>query len=129
MNKYNLLAAYDIPGDGDPPPDSGKITNPVLSPFLQSKTGVTFFQDLLPRIIGFAFIIGVLVFFFVFIMGAIQWISSSGDKAGIEQARGKLINALVGLVLLFITFAIIKIVESFFGINILLINLGPLIIS
>jgi len=125
MNKNYIFSAYPsllLAADG-------KITNPVLSPSLQDKTGVEFFHDLLPRIIGLVFIIGVLVFFFVFLFGAIQWISSGGDKATVEQARGRIVNAIIGLVLLFVTIALIKIIESIFGVNILQINLGPLIIN
>jgi UDP-N-acetylmuramyl pentapeptide phosphotransferase/UDP-N-acetylglucosamine-1-phosphate transferase len=105
------------------------ITNPVLGPSLQSKTGVDFFQDLIPRMVGLAFLVGVLVFFFIMITGAIQWITSGGDKAGIESARGKITNAIVGVVILLSLFALLKVIEDFFGINILALDIGPLIIQ
>lgn len=106
------------------------ITNPVLGPSLQSKTGVEFFQDLLPRMIGLAFLVGVLVFFFILIIGAIQWITSGGgDKAAVEAARGKITNAIVGVVLLLSLFALLKVIEDFFGINILALDIGPIIIQ
>ena len=105
------------------------ITNPALGPSLQNKTGVQFFQDLVPRMVGLAFLVGVLIFFFIMIMGAIQWISSGGDKAAIEGARGKITNAIVGVVILLSLFALLKIIEDFFGINILALDIGPLIIQ
>jgi len=105
------------------------IENPVLGPSLQTKTGVGFFQDLLPRMVGLAFLVGVLIFFFVMIMGAIQWITSGGDKAGIELARGKITNAIVGVVILLSLFALLKVLEDFFGINILALDIGPLMIQ
>ena len=105
------------------------ITNPVLGPSLQSKTGVEFFQDLLPRMIGLAFLVGVLVFFFILIIGAIQWIASGGDKTAVEGARGKITNAIVGVVLLLSLFALLKVIEDFFGINILALDIGPIIIQ
>lgn len=102
------------------------IENPVLGPSLQSKSGVGFFQDLLPRMIGLALVIGVIVFFFIMVTGAIQWITSGGDKTAIEGARGKITNALVGVVLLLSVFALLKIIEDFFGINILSLDIGVL---
>ena len=105
------------------------IKNPVLSPSLQSKSGLAFFQDLLPRIVGLAFVVGVLIFFFIMITGAIQWITSGGDKAAVEGARGKITNAVVGVVILLSLFALLKIIEDFFGINILVLDIGPLLIQ
>ncbi len=69
--------------------------------------------------IGLGFVIGILIFFFVMIAGAIQWITSGGDKAAIEGARGKIVNAIVGIVILFALFAIIGVIENFFGLDIL----------
>ncbi len=105
------------------------ITNPALGPSLQSKTGVEFFQDLLPRMVGLAFLVGVLIFFFIMITGAIQWITSGGDKTAIEGARGKITNAIVGVVILLSLFALLKVIQDFFGIKILTLDIGPLIIQ
>ena len=105
------------------------ITNPALGPSLQSTTGVEFIQDLIPRMVGLAFLVGVLIFFFIMVTGAIQWITSGGDKAGIESARGKITNAIVGVVILLSLFALLKVIEDFFGINILALDIGPLMIQ
>jgi len=105
------------------------IKNPVLSPSLQGMTGVGFLNDLLPRLIGMSLVIGIIIFLFIMLIGAIQWITSGGDKAALEGARGKITNAIIGIIILFSVFAILKIVEDFFGINILTIDFGPLIIQ
>src|SRR3990172_7232986 len=97
------------------------LTNPLI-PKAQAGAGAAFFQGFLPAMVGLAYVVGTIIFFFIFLMGAIQWISSGGDKASLEGARGKLSNALVGIVVLFSTFAIIKVIEAFFGINILSID-------
>lgn len=105
------------------------ITNPALGSSLQGFTGVGFFNDLLPRLIGLSFVIGIVIFLFFMVLGAIQWIISGGDKAALEGAKGKITNAIVGIIILFSIFAILKIVEDFFGIDILSLNLGPLVIE
>jgi len=63
------------------------------------------------------------------ITGAIQWISSGGDKQALESARNKISNALVGIVILFAVFAIINLIETFFGINIMTLDMGALVIQ
>ncbi len=115
---------------GAPVEDRTTITNPVLSPNLQdilvNSIPETFFKLFIPRMIGLVFVIGAIIFFFVMMIGAIQWIISGGDKAAIEAARGKIVNAIVGLIILFSTFALLKIIEDFFGINILVLDIGAL---
>ena len=108
-----------------------KITNPAFegSPLGGIATGKEFFQKLIPNLVGLAFVVGAIIFFFIMIIGAIQWISSGGDKTAIEGARGKIVNALVGFVILLSLFALLKVIEGFFGIDILILDIGPLTIQ
>ncbi|HET7098622.1 MAG TPA: hypothetical protein VFI61_00070 [Patescibacteria group bacterium] len=107
-----------------------EIGNPALGPtlqgFSQSEGGSQFFSTIIPNAIMLAFIIGSLVFFFMLVMGSIQWITSGGDKQKLESARGRITSALIGIVLLFASFAIIKLIENFFGIQILTLDILPL---
>jgi hypothetical protein len=102
-----------------------QITNPVLGN-LGNKTGKSFVEGLVSGLLGLSFVIGTLVFFFVLIMGAIQWISSGGDKQALESARGKVTSAIIGLVILFSLFAILNLLEVFFHINIMTLDIKPL---
>lgn len=110
------------------------ITNPVLGPKLQGFLGrfgdspAAFFQLFLPNLLTMGIIIGVLIFFFILIIGAIQWISSGGDKNALEEAKHKITNAVVGIIILFSIFAILKVIENFFGISILTLDIGGLAI-
>lgn len=104
---------------------SGKITNPVLGG-LGNQSGESYIQKFVPAAIGMGFLIGSIIFFFMLVVGAIQWISSGGDKQALESARGKLSNALIGIVLLFAAFALVSLIETFFRINILSLDIGPL---
>lgn len=124
MQNTNLNLLAGAPGG------PSEIKNPVLGPALQgyanSEGGNQFFSALLPNAIILTFIVGSLIFFFMLVTGAIQWISSGGDKQALEGARGKITNALIGLVLLFAALAIIRLIESFFGVSILTLDIGPL---
>ena len=102
------------------------LTNPILPENLRTKDSETFFTQLFPSLVGLIFVIGSLAFFFMILFGAIQWILSGGDKGAVEAARGRITNALIGIVVLFGSFAIINLIEIFFGLNILTIDIGPL---
>jgi hypothetical protein len=107
---------------------TGGITNPAIGN-LNNNSGVQFFQKLIPSLIGLIFVAGAIIFFFMLLISGIQWITSGGDKAAVEGAKGRLTQALIGIVVLFSAFAIIKLVQGLFGINILSIDIGPLIIK
>lgn len=53
----------------------------------------------------------------MFLWGAIKWILSGGDKEAIAAARKKIVAALVGLVILALSFLILSLVGVFVGIN------------
>lgn len=107
------------------------ITNPALGNLnnLGGTDGIGYFQKLLPNLMGLLLVGGTIIFLFMLLWGAVTWILSGGDKAKIESARGRITSALVGLVLMLSTFAIVKLIETFFGIDILSIDIGPLIIQ
>jgi uncharacterized RDD family membrane protein YckC len=102
------------------------IVNPILNERLQALSGADFISTLISNLISVALIVGVVVFFFMFISGAISWMTSGGDKAAMEEARKRVVNSLVGLVIMFTTWAIISLIEYFFGVNIISIDLVPL---
>lgn len=106
--------------------DEGTIKNPLLGDSLNALTGEQFFAKLIPNAVGLGFVVGVIIFFFVMLLGAIQWIISGGDKQAVDAAKGKITNAVIGIVVLFSIFAIIKIIEGFFGFDILTLDIGPL---
>jgi hypothetical protein len=97
----------------------GVIGNPVGPKVTDISQGVGagFISQYIPKFISLGILIGVLVFFFVMLIGAVQWISSGGDKTAIEAARSKIVNALIGIVVLFSIFVILKIIGDFFGIT------------
>jgi hypothetical protein len=69
-------------------------------------------------LIRLVLIIAALVFFFILGIGGIRWIASGGDKAQTENARNQITAALVGLVIVFAAWAIVQLINTFFGINI-----------
>ena len=111
----------------DVPEDiTGKIYNRALPIKINTISGVNFLRRFLQTGIKFGFFVGSIIFFFLLLIGAIKWISSSGDKARLEGAQKQITHALVGLVILLSIFAIISVIESIFGISITNISLPTL---
>jgi len=77
------------------------------------------FADIVAAAILLILIIAAVVFFFMLVIGGVRWITSGGDKAQTEAARGQITAALVGLVIIFAAWAIIQLVGIFFGFNVL----------
>lgn len=122
----NKIAVID-PGGGGGGGNQG-IANPVLGD-LGKLSGQGFFAKAIPAAVSLVFIAGALIFFAMLVMGAIQWIASGGDKQALEGARGRITSALIGLVLLFAAFAIIQLIQNFFHISILTLDISKLIIQ
>lgn len=65
-------------------------------------------------ILTFIFIIAVLLVFLYIVWGGITWITSGGDKGKTEEARNKITAAVVGLLILLASFAVLQLVLNFF---------------
>jgi hypothetical protein len=94
------------------------VYNPQLSASIRNLSGWEFINSFFPYFVVLLFIIGAIGFFFMLVLGGVQWITSGGDKARVEDARRKVTSALIGLFLLFIVYAIVKLINILFGINI-----------
>ena len=73
------------------------------------------FGGIISAAIRLILIVAALVFFFILVIGGIKWIVSGGDKAQTEGARNQITAALVGLVIVFAAWAIIKLIDIFFS--------------
>lgn len=65
-----------------------------------------------------------LYFIFQVFSGAIQWLGSGGEKQALENAKKRITNAIVGLLLVILSFAIISIIGLVFGLPDILNPLG-----
>ena len=102
------------------------IGNPVVTNG-DNPDGVTFIGEFLPRILTLVFIVGGIAFFFMFLIGAVRWITSGGDKAQVESARSQITQALTGLVVMFSIWAIATLIKTVFGVDLIHIDLTTLL--
>jgi TRAP-type C4-dicarboxylate transport system permease small subunit len=82
------------------------------------------FSGLIAALIRLILVVAAIVFFFMLVIGGVRWILSGGDKSQTEAARGQITAALVGLVIVFAAWAIVSLINVFFGVNIFELNLG-----
>ncbi len=98
-------------------------TSLVTSAFAQvvvpENTGIYGFRDInqaINSVMNLAFFFALILVLIYLVWGGIQWITSGGDKAGTEAARGKLTGAIVGIIIVAVAFAIYTILANFVGI-------------
>ncbi len=66
------------------------------------------------QLITFAFVMAIIIALAFLIWGGIKWITSGGDKSGVEEARNHVIAAVVGLIIVFLSYFILNLVVYFF---------------
>lgn len=67
---------------------------------------------------SFAIIVGILFCLYVLIMSGRQYMMSGGDKEKMERVRHRLSYAVIGLVLIFLSYFIVSVLTNFFGFTI-----------
>jgi len=69
--------------------------------------------------ISLVMLVVALVFFFMLLWGGLKWVTSEGDEKKVGLARAQITNALVGLAIVFAAWAIVRLIGTVFGINII----------
>jgi hypothetical protein len=73
-------------------------------------------QNAFPTLLTFILILAVVIALAYLIWGGIKWIMSGGDKGNVETARNTIVAAIIGLIIVFLSWFIINfILTTFFG--------------
>ena len=86
-------------------------------------TGANNLGQILGFVISIAFIIAILVALLFLVWGGIKWITSGGDKTGVEAARNQIIAAIIGLIVVFLAFFILNLILGLFGLSLFKLDL------
>ncbi len=123
----NCLAKYDEQGPNAPTmcnrPDRGEVTSlgrvfgEISAPAFIQKFGFGAWgiSKFLSNLVTLIYSLAAVVFLFMMLWGAFEWLTSGGDKEKIAAARNRIINAIIGIILFAIAFAIIQILGIFTG--------------
>lgn len=74
------------------------------------------FGKLVGGLLGFLMLASTVLAFFYILWGSMEWITSGGEKGKVESARTKITTAIIGLIVLASSTAILTLVQRFLGI-------------
>lgn len=86
-----------------------------IEPIQTGKGYATNFGTMFSSILNVVMLIAALLVFAFMIWGGIEWITSGGDKGKAESARNKLTAAVIGLIIVAASYAIVTLVVQFLG--------------
>ncbi len=98
-----VFAAIDV---GVRPPPGSTVIPP--------DTGI---GQIVAFLVAFIVIIAFLAALLYIVIGALQWITSGGDKQKVADARNHIIAAIIGLIVIALSFVIINVVLQALGLG------------
>lgn len=79
--------------------------------------GASNFGKIVGNVVTIAFVLAALIALAFLIYGGVKWITSGGDKAAVEGARNTIVAAVIGLVVVFLSYFILNLILGFFNLN------------
>ena len=73
-------------------------------------------ESMFSNIISAVLSLGIAALFIMFLVGGFSFLFSGGDAKKLEQARGTLSNAIMGLVVIIAAYLILRIISVFTGV-------------
>lgn len=110
MNKFKDLAGYLFVA---PVLAAEEIS--ILPGGQFSALGNITIPGIVSAVVKLILVLAALIAFIFLIIGGIRWITSGGDKEGTAKAQSTITAALIGLLIVFAAWAIIQLLQTFFG--------------
>lgn len=89
---------------------------PELQKFIGTdSTGAAGISKFLSNLITLIYSLAAVVLIFMLLWGAWDWLTSEGEKEKLESAKKKIVNAIVGIMLFAVAFAVIQVLGTFTG--------------
>jgi hypothetical protein len=118
------LLEYVIPavqaqfgGSSDPAKSAGFTLGDFnfLKPFKVSSAGEASnrFNTLFGQIVGLVLTVAAIVAFFYLIISGFQYITAGGDAGKAQSARQGIINALIGIIIILVSYLVLRYVGTF----------------
>jgi hypothetical protein len=98
-------------------PIIAQITNPTLNSQNISEKPEGYVNSTIQTVIDMFFIVGTIYFVWHIVFSAYHLIASNGDPKKYEESLRSIVNALVGILIIFSIFGILKLVGTVFGIS------------
>lgn len=91
-----------------------EITEPVGFKFKDANIG-----DIISALIPYIFTIAGLTLFILLIIGGFGFLTSGGNPDKVKAAQGKITSAIIGFVIIFVSYWLMRILEIIFGIDVI----------
>ncbi|MDO8610633.1 MAG: hypothetical protein Q7R95_08865 [bacterium] len=88
--------------------------NEVTYPSVSLGFTIPPFNEVLTFVIRFLFIVSGLMAILFLLLGGLAWITSGGSKEGVDKAREKIQQAIIGLIVIFATLTLVGVIEQIF---------------
>ena len=75
--------------------------------------------DIINDLVPYIFALAGLALLFILILGGFELLTSAGDPKKMESAKGKITNAILGFIIIFVAYWLVQILQVVFGIKIL----------
>ncbi len=85
-----------------------------------AKTGVEHnqqFANIIGSLLSAVMVIALILVLLYLVWGAIGWITAGGDSSKVNEARNKMVQAVIGIIVLAATLAIFSFVQYFLGVE------------
>jgi len=103
-------------GDGLQPIVDNAYTEGVTD---NDTNALTTLELFISNMLGLGTVVGSIVFIVYFLLGGISWIGAGGDTSKINKARDQMIQGALGLIVLVAMYAIIGLIGTIVGLDIL----------
>lgn len=95
------------------------IKQPPTGVQVGSKSAAELLGTIIKNTITLIFTTASVAVVLIFLWGALDWILSAGDKEKIASARKKMVNSVIGLLLLSLSFVILQVIGQITSFNLL----------
>lgn len=89
-------------------------TCPKTSQFGALCLGANQLGPVIANAINFLFVVAAILALAFLVMGGIKWLTSQGEKEGINKARETIVAAVVGLIIIFLSYLIVNFILNLF---------------
>lgn len=100
-------------------PGFGQIDEPTGLPKGVPTGGIETASKVIGVIFDFVIVAAIVFAAYLLIRGGINMMTSGGDKERFAKGRERLRYAIIGLIIVFLSFGLINFIGAFFGVNLL----------
>lgn len=79
--------------------------------------GINTLSDVINKIVPVVIYAAIIILFFVLVWGGFNFLTSAGNPEKIKSARAKITTGIIGFILLIVSYIIVKLISTLFGIG------------